>query len=355
MPVSQGSVLCWLRRDLRLDDHPVLAHITRQGWTVYPVFIFDEHILGKLKKDDRRVPWLYQQILILKEKFRSVGSDLWLLYGRPEEEIPQFMRKKNIQHVWAHRDYEPYARQRDKLLSSLVSFHTLADHVLVEPTHLKPYRVFTPYFKVWQECFEMPTQTKPLYHQLAAPDQDSLKRIKSLTSLGFTGQAYTYPTQNALWRRFVSRIDDYALLRNKPAEQGTSGLSPYLHFGIISVRKPAVLALRRNSSGAQKFISELAWRDFYQQVLWHWPNVAHESFQEAYRHLPYPSREDWFLAWCVGKTGYPLVDAGMRQLNQYGYMHNRLRMVCASFLVKDLLVIGAGEKLILLRNCLILN
>jgi deoxyribodipyrimidine photo-lyase len=302
------------------------------------VFVFDTHILSQLKESDSRVPWLYREVLSLRNKLESLGSGLWILHGRPEEVIPSFMARKGADLLWAHRDYEPYARQRDALLASLVRMQTLQDHVLVEPSALKPYKVFTPYFKVWRHLLDVSDVGSIHASHLARADEDC-QHVPTLDHLGF-GQAcgYSYPQLDVLWPDFERRISLYEQKRDFPALKGSSYFSPYLRFGQLSIRALARMALRDPSEGARKFLSELAWRDFYQQVLWYWPEVVHESFQEKYRALRFPSREDWFMAWCRGATGYPLVDAGMRQLNQHGYMHNRLRMVCASFLVKDLLV-----------------
>lgn len=339
----ENNILFWHRRDLRLEDNHGLYKALTMGGSVSPVFIFDTTILSKLHADDQRIIFIHQEIRRLKKEYQNLGSDLKVFVGNPQELIPQICTDLNIQKVVVNRDYEPYALQRDSAIFELlkeknIDFVGAKDHVIFEKQEVvkddgKPYTVFTPYSRKWKarltaadlQSFASETQV----HNLTSYSQK--ESLITIQELGFTGvQTVDFPD------KIVSQtvVTNYSEQRDFPAIIGTSRLGVHLRFGTISVRKLARQAKEQNET----FLNELIWRDFYQMIIFHFPHSATDSFKPIYDRIPWDNNEMHFQAWCAGQTGYPLVDAGMRELNATGHMHNRVRMVVASFLTKHLLI-----------------
>ncbi len=344
--------LCWLRRDLRLHDNTALHHALRSGHPVACVFIFDTTILASLPADDRRIAFIRESLYELKQDLRQRGAELITAQGDPRTLIPELAQHLQAQAVYANEDYEPAARERDQsvarsLLEQGRTLHLYKDQVIFARDEIltrqgSPYTVFTPYKRNWLERI----RAQDLEVRDTREGQWAIlpaQALPTLTELGFEEgrQLLTAPGGSgaqALLSQFEPRLHAYERQRDFPAKRGVSYLAPHLRFGTLSIRQAVSLAWPSDSQGAATWLSELIWREFYQQFLWHFPETATHSFKAAYRDLPYPNRQDWFQAWCEGRTGYPIVDAAMRQLNHSGYMHNRLRMITASFLVKDLLI-----------------
>lgn len=347
------TVLVWLRRDLRLSDNVALATALQNHARVIPVFILDRSILDPLPRDDRRVAFIFASLADLKSRLQVYGSDLVVRIGDPRTAIPALAHHFQATAVYTNRDYEPEARVRDTAVATAlqqagVAWFEHKDQVLFECDEIltasgKPYGVFTPYWRNWrarlgpQDYAEYPV---PTYANHFAPL--TAEPLPSAADLGFMNTQTDIATgemaAQQLLADFAKRIADYQQSRDFPAVNGTSSLSSHLRFGTLSVRACARLALTANNAGGECWLKELCWREFYQQLLWHRPDLVTHTFLPQFDALPFPNRQDWFAAWCSGQTGYPLVDAGMRQLNQTGWLHNRVRMVVASFLVKDLLI-----------------
>lgn len=333
----------WHRRDIRIEDNASLYHALRQSGQVFPVFIFDRNILEGLPENDQRVLFIYSEIIKLQAAYRQLGSDLQVFYGKPEELIPEILTKHKATQLFANRDYEPYALQRDKAIyeecqSKGISFSSHKDHVIFDRGEVlkadgTPYTVFTPYSRKWKEKlndFYLKFYPVEKYTQNLAP---GIKNVEppSLKAMGFGQQLeYYFPGQG--WK--TESIRKYDETRNFPALDATSRLSIHLRFGTISIRKLATMASQTNES----FLNELIWRDFYQMILYHFPHSVDRAFKSQYDQIRWENNEEHFERWCAGKTGYPMVDAGMRELNHSGFMHNRVRMVVASFLCKHLLL-----------------
>lgn len=332
----------WFRRDLRLTDNAGLYHALRDGNPVLPVFIFDRNILDDLDdKSDRRVVFIHDAIHTLQKQLQELGSSLEARYGFPEQVFHQLASEYEVSKVFTNHDYEPYAHERDDAIKKLleqkgVTFHSYKDQVIFEKNEVlkddgKPYTVFTPYSRKWK------SQLKPFYLKSYPAEKyfqnffkQNEKAIPSLSSMGFCSTGISFPSPG--WEKDL--IKNYKEQRDFPALNGTSRLSVHLRFGTISVRK----LVRETMTLSETFLNELIWRDFYQMILWHFPNVVTESFKPAYDRICWRNNEAEFKKWCDGKTGYPIVDAGMRELNATGYMHNRVRMIVASFLTKHLLI-----------------
>jgi deoxyribodipyrimidine photo-lyase len=350
--------LVWFRRDLRDFDHAALYHALKSSQLVYCIFIFDTEILDKLgNKEDRRVEFIWESVRELKNALQKRGGDLIVKYGNARELIPQTAIALNIQAVYTNHDYEPHAVERDRiveeqLLKHNIEFHHFKDQVIFEKDEVlslsnNPYSVFTPYknahLKKLNDFYLKPYPVDRYFQHLA---KVSPSPLLSLESMGFTRtnlSAIKLPTGMTggaqLLADFEDRMDAYKDARNYPSVKGVSYLSVHLRFGTVSVRHLARQAVNRASAGAQTWLNELIWRDFYFQILHHNPHIAlGKSFKAAFNDLPFPNNQTLFNAWCTGQTGYPLIDAAMQQINQTGFMHNRLRMVVASFLVKDLLI-----------------
>lgn len=350
--------LVWFRRDLRDYDHAALYHALTSSSQVYCVFVFDTDILDKLDdKADRRVEFIWESVSELKHALQAKGSDLIAVNGRALETIPALAKTLGVDAVFSNRDYEPDAIRRDQavaraLSENSISFHQFKDQVVFEQDEIltqagKPYGVFTPYKNAWlKKLNDFFLQPYPVdqYTENFAPGEGSL--LPSLESIGFSRtnlSTMELPTGmsggSQLFEDFVGRMQHYHETRNFPAVKGPSYLSVHLRFGTVSIRHLARTAWQMSGAGAETWLNELIWRDFYFQILHHHPRLAEgHAFKSEFDSLPFPNDKKLFQAWCDGRTGYPLVDAAMRQLNQTGYMHNRLRMVTASFLVKDLLV-----------------
>ena len=353
-PNQDPHALCWLRRDLRLHDHAALHHALKSGLPVACVFIFDSTILQSLPSQDVRLAFIRESLLQVQEQLRQFGSELITAHGDPEQLIPELAASLNANAVYANEDYEPAAISRDQtVLQRLgeqdVTLQLFKDHVIFARDEIltqqkQPYTVFTPYKRNW--LTRIRSEDVQSYDcKQGSWAQLSSQAIPSLNELGFQDDSKDQLLSPAGWQgaqtlleQFEPRIHTYQERRDFPAKRGVSYLAPHLRFGTLSIRQAVSLTWPSDSDGAATWLSELIWREFYQQFLWHHPETATESFKPAYKSLPFPNREDWFEAWKEGRTGYPIVDAAMRQLNQTGYMHNRLRMISASFLVKDLLI-----------------
>jgi len=332
----------WFRRDLRTDDNAGFFHALATGLPVVPVFIFDRHILEKLdNKQDKRISFIHNTLDALRKTFGKCGSDLRVYHASPREAFSRILNEFRVASVFCNRDYEPYARERDQnieeyLEAAGVRMQTYRDHVVFEKDEVlkpdgKPYTVFTPYMRQWKKLFmQNPPVTydsASLLHRLAKLEQ---KPIPSPGEMGFA-KVPVADIPSAEIREEVIR--SYDRTRDFPALDGTSRLGIHLRFGTVSIRN-VVEAARAN----EVFMNELIWREFYMMILWHFPHVAESAFRPAYDRIVWQNDENAIRAWMEGLTGYPMVDAGMRQLNATGYMHNRLRMITASFLVKHLLV-----------------
>ena len=359
--------LVWLRRDLRLQDHAALHHALRRCRRVQLAFVFDTDILRPLLEQglraDRRLRFIHASLLELDGELRRQGGALWALHGSAAGELPALARRLGVQAVFVNRDYEPFAQRRDaavsgELAASGIEFHAFDDQVMVPPPALRtgqgrPYGVFTPYKNAWMarmracEGAELAERVCPLSSHRLLPLPEGLVPLPEPAQLGFDLQAElpegVEPGSRGAhraWEAFQARLDEYASARDFPAREATSGLSVHLRFGTLSVRelgRHAWRAMLEGSGGAAVWLAELVWRDFYAQVLFHHPQVAQgRSFRPAYDRIEWEQAPGLLQAWCEGRTGYPLVDAAMRELLASGRMHNRLRMVVASFLCKDL-------------------
>ena len=331
----------WFRRDLRLDDNAGLYHALRVGTPVVPIFIFDRNILDELKdRTDRRVQFIHQALQQIQKHLISIGSTLDVRYGSPAEIWKQLIKDYTIANVYLNHDYEPYATKRDAdirnmLKENSISFDTYKDQVTFEKNEVlkddgKPYTIFTPYSKKWKaklnDFYSSSFPTKKYFSNFF---KQKTKEIPSLEVMNFKSAAQSFPTKELQ----TEIIKHYKEQRDYPANAGTSRLSVHLRFGTISIRELVRKAVQLNET----FLNELIWRDFYQMILWHFPYVVGNAFKPEYDNIKWRNNEKEFEAWCKGETGYPIVDAGMRELNDTGFMHNRVRMIVASFLTKHLL------------------
>jgi deoxyribodipyrimidine photo-lyase len=336
--ITPETTVFWLRRDLRLEDNAGLYYALKEKKEVLPLFIFDTQILDRLEdKHDSRVRFIYQSLLLLKLEFEKAGSSLAILHGNPVSLYKELAPKS----VYTNHDYEPYALERDNKVKKVIEqaggeFKTYKDQVIFEKDEVlkddgKPYTIFTPYSKKWKSklnAFYLKSYPTSKYSK-------NLKSIKSLSiptlnEIGFLKIGDFYPERTIR----TSIIEKYHEQRNFPAIEGTTRLSVHLRFGTVSIRKLAQIALKKNET----WLNELIWREFYQMILWHFPQVVDHAFKPAYDRIQWKNNEGDFKKWCEGKTGYPIVDAGMRELNTTGFMHNRVRMIVASFLTKHLLI-----------------
>lgn len=332
----------WFRRDIRLYDNAGLYHALQDQVPVLPIFIFDKNILDELEdKKDRRVEFIHNSLEELQGELFKKGSTLDVRYGTPVNIFKELLNEYEIQGIFTNHDYEPYARERDadieKLLRSYnISFHTYKDQVIFEKNEIvkangEPYTVFTPYSRRWKsllsnfylEPFQAGKHFSNFYKQQP-------KEIISLQVMGFIPTGQSFPGKE--WKGQVIR--NYKEQRDIPSVPGTTRLSVHLRFGTISIRQ----LVREAGVLNETFLNELIWRDFYQMILWHFPHVVDRAFKPEYDNIKWRNNEKEFEAWCKGQTGYPIVDAGMRELNATGYMHNRVRMIVASFLTKHLLI-----------------
>ncbi|MBN7811479.1 deoxyribodipyrimidine photo-lyase [Algoriphagus sp. H41] len=335
------TTLFWFRRDLRLEDNTGLYYALQQEKNVLPLFIFDRNILDKLEeKADARVDFIHAQLADIKSSLEKKGSSLLVRHGTPQEVFEELAGEYELHAVYTNRDYEPYAKERDERVEKLlkkkeVLFLSFKDQVIFEPGEIlngsgECYKVFTPFSKTWLENFE-----KRKIQELGCPNWKNLKSSKALTmpsleELGFRKSDIPIPSK-ATDEALIRHYDE---TRDFPAQQGTSRLGIHLRFGTVSVRKLALLAAPLNGT----FLNQLIWREFYMAILAYYPQVVDQAFKPEYDRIPWRNDEKEFRAWCEGKTGFPIVDAGMRELNETGYMHNRVRMITASFLTKFLLI-----------------
>lgn len=338
------KALFWHRRDLRFLDNAGLFRALKENESVQSVFVFDKTILDKLPANDQRILFIHQAILELKSVYQNFGSDLKVIYGNPVIEIPKLAAEFDVSTVYTNRDYEPYAQQRDKevfdtLKNQNIDFVGAKDQVIFEKAEVVkpdglPYTIFTPYSRKWKEKLtdfylsSYPTEKYAAHLRISKNPFD----LPSLIEMGFE-ETELHPIPAPKYaNKFMA---NYSISRDFPAvEKGTSHLGVHLRFGTISIRELARQAAETNET----FLNELIWRDFYQAILFHFPHSVNGSFKKQYDAIVWRNNEMEFQAWCEGKTGYPLVDAGMRELNATGYMHNRVRMVVASFLTKHLLI-----------------
>lgn len=333
----------WFRRDLRLEDNAGLWKALKSGHPVVPIFIFDKNILDKLEdKSDARVSFLHQRLTELQYQLKGMGSSLHVFYGTPAQAMNTLSQTYVVNGVFLNRDYEPYARERDEDVVKYWSGRDVPvvgakDHVVFEKNEVvkgdgTPYLVFSPYGKAWRKKLTD-------YHAKAYPNAKYFKNflkqqpiaIPTLESMGFRATEVSLPSSNV----DESIIKTYDATRNFPAnEKGTTRLGMHLRFGSISVRS----LLRKGLVGNDTFVNELIWRDFFQMALYYFPESRDKAIKPKYDLIPWETNMEHFKAWCEGRTGYPIVDAGMRELNTTGYMHNRVRMIVASFLTKHLLI-----------------
>lgn len=332
----------WFRRDLRLHDNAGLYHALRDGNPVLPIFIFDRNILDELEdKNDRRVEFIHLALQDIQQQLVKMGSSLDVLYGTPPEVYNDLLNEFNIEKVFANHDYEPYTKQRDAAIEKLLKehgtgFHTFKDQVILEKDEVlkddgKPYTVFTPYSRKWKAVLtDFHLKPYPNMKYFGNFYKWPKHEIISLAEMGFIAASQPFPGKE--WLGQIIR--NYKEQRDIPSIQGTSKLSVHLRFGTISIRVLAAEAGALNET----FLNELIWRDFYHMILWHFPKVVGHAFKAEYDLIKWRNNEKEFAAWCNGQTGYPIVDAGMRELNTTGFMHNRVRMIVASFLTKHLLI-----------------
>jgi deoxyribodipyrimidine photo-lyase len=333
----------WFRRDLRLDDNAGLFHALKGEHPVLPVFIFDKDILDQLdEKADRRVEFIHVVLHEMQSRLMASGSTLEVYYGFPEDVFDQLLGKYAVKEVFTNHDYEPYARTRDemtrkKLEGKGIRFHTFKDQVIFEKDEVikangEPYTVFTPYSKKWLSGLnEFYLKSYPAGKLAEKFYRQSPQEIPSLESMGFKEVDKPFPSLE-LDEELVRK---YGEARNFPGYEGTSRMGVHLRFGTVSIRELTRKSLRLSAV----YVNELIWRDFYQMILWKFPGVGTgKAFKPSYDRIRWRNNEEEFQQWCEGNTGYPIVDAGMRELNATGFMHNRVRMIVASFLTKHLLV-----------------
>jgi deoxyribodipyrimidine photo-lyase len=331
----------WFRRDLRIDDNKGFFEALQSDANVLPVFIFDKKILDQLPKDDARVNFIHDLLVKINEKLKEKGKSLAVFHGEPAVIFEQLTIQNKIKSVYTNHDYEPYARQRDLGVFQVfkkhaIEFKTYKDQVVFEKSEVTkddglPYVVYTPYSRKWKEKFKTMTLENN-------PSEDFLDKVAdhsypflSLEEIGF-GASTIKVTPFDISKNL---IQNYEATRNFPSQNKTSYLGAYLRFGAVSIRKiVAKASLEENET----FLKELIWREFFMQILWHFPHTKKDSFKPKYDRIEWNNNEAEFKKWCDGETGYPFVDAGMRELNATGHMHNRVRMIAASFLCKHLLI-----------------
>ena len=339
IPVS----IFWHRRDLRLEDNAGLYHALNSGLPVLSIFIFDKHILDKLENRlDKRVDFIHQQLAEIKKQLNDLDSDLLVFYGKPEDVWPKITSQYNIKTVFTNHDYEPYAKERDAWVtnffaSNQIAFNTYKDQCVFEYNEVlkddgKPYTVFTPYSKKWKtKLTDLQLNSYPNEkHFSAYLKVEKIQSLISLQDMNFKPTDAAFPSKQTA----QGIIKNYDKTRDYPAILGTSRLGVHFRFGTISIREKARKAIALNET----FLNELIWRDFYMMILANFPHVANGAFRKEYDNIKWINNEQEFAAWCNGTTGYPIVDAGMRELNTTGFMHNRVRMIVASFLTKHLLI-----------------
>ena len=339
---KQPVSIFWFRRDLRLHDNAGLYHALRGGNPVVPIFIFDTNILeGLEEKHDKRVHFIHNALATIQARLEGMGSTLHVLLGRPLDCFKQLLTEYKVAAVYTNHDYEPYAMQRDRDVRLLMeqhgaAFHSFKDQVIFEKDEVvkdnkEPYTVFTPYSRKWLEklndFYLKSYPTEKYFHHF---HKHKARRLFSLADIGF--KPAPPETLPAMLDEEIAR--HYDTTRDIPAVAGTTRLGVHLRFGTVSIRQLAARAKQLNAT----LLNEFIWREFYQAILWHFPHVVNGCFKKEYDHIKWRNNEQEFELWCAGQTGYPIVDAGMRELNETGFMHNRVRMIVASFLTKHLLI-----------------
>jgi deoxyribodipyrimidine photo-lyase len=342
MDNKTSIAIFWFRRDLRLNDNAGLYHALKSGYAVLPLFIFDSEILDELEdKDDARVTFIYQTIEALRKELHQLGSSLLVMNNKAEHAWNNLINNYNIAAVYTNHDYEPYATKRDdavreKLQQHQIEFKTFKDQVIFEKNEVvkddgKPYTVYTPYQRKWYNTL------KPFYLKHYPTEKYFKSLVKtqplplpSLQEIGFEKSVMHFPDKE--YQRIIS---NYKENRDFPAIKGTARIGLHLRFGTLSIRE---LARTAHSYPEKTWLNELIWREFYMMILYHFPKTMDHAFRPEYDLIKWVNNEEQFKAWCNGQTGYPIVDAGMRELNGTGFMHNRVRMIVASFLSKDLLI-----------------
>lgn len=332
----------WFRRDLRLEDNAGLYHALKGAHPVLPLFIFDTNILEELEdKEDARVQFIHDTLSGIQEELKQWGSSVQVYHDTPLKAFQRIIKEYDVAQVYTNRDYEPYAIKRDQEIEALlqaknISFHSFKDQVIFDQDEVikdnkTPYTVYTPFSKKWKSLLED-------FHLKAYPTlkyknnfyKTGIIPSSSLSALGFKKSPISIPS-NKINRDLITAYDK---TRDIPSIQGTTRLGIHLRFGTISIRGLATIARELNET----FLDELIWREFFMTIIWHFPKVINTSFREEYDHIKWRNNEQEFEQWCTGKTGYPIVDAGMREMNTTGFMHNRIRMITASFLTKHLLI-----------------
>ena len=329
-------VAFWFRRDLRIEDNCALHHAINSGAEIIPVFIFDSNIIDELPKNDSRITFIYQQLTKLNTIFQDMGGGMTVHIGDPVKIWSDLIDKYDLDGLFYNRDYEPYARERDKQVYELfnnkkLEVHSFKDHVIFEPQQVlkddgSPYTVFTPYKRKWLSKFNRPKAYDCDLRKTTIVKLE--KDFPKLETIGFEESDQSVPDFH------LDVVEDYAAKRNTPSIDGTSKLGPHLRFGTIGIRTIVQKVMDRSDT----FLSELIWREFFQQIIFHYPHVVNANFRAKYDGIEWRNNEEEFKKWCEGKTGYPMVDAGMRELNETGFMHNRVRMITAGFLCKHLLI-----------------
>ncbi len=340
--MNKKITIHWFRRDLRLEDNAALYQALKNHNSVLPLFIFDTEILSQLaNKSDARVHFIYSAIEQLHRQLLKYGSGMLVKYGDPGHVWKELIQTYEIEAVYTNHDYEPYAIQRDQKIKDLLAekgipLHSFKDQVIFEKDEITkddgtPYTVYTPYSKKWKfNLTERSFTAYPTENYTGHFYQSVFPDLPSLASMGFKKSHIEFPSAEI----DLNLINNYHLTRDYPSLNGTSRLSVHLRFGTISIRK----LMQAASESNEKYFNELIWREFYQMILFQFPFVVTRSFKGEYDAVIWRNNENEFTAWCEGRTGFPIVDAGMRQLNETGYMHNRVRMIVASFLTKDLLI-----------------
>jgi len=341
--MKQPVTIFWFRRDLRLNDNVGLYEALRGDHTVLPIFIFDSDILEKLPEDDARVTFIHDTLQNIQSTLKEEhNSSIAMFHGKPIDIFKHLVDSYDIGAVYTNHDYEPYAKARDEKVASFlnenhIEFKTFKDQVVFEKSEIvkkdgKPYMVYTPYMKLWKATFRT-LDLKDFPSEMVLKNLIPTTNLPnlSLSDIGFI------KSQQEIKPYLVtsSLIQNYEATRNFPSQDSTSKLGPHLRFGTVSIRKMVKKAIAEKN---EIFWQELIWREFFTQILWHFPYTKNDSFKAKYDRIEWRNNETEFKAWCEGKTGYPLVDAGMRQLNETGFMHNRVRMLVGSFLCKHLLI-----------------
>ncbi len=336
---KQEVTLFWFRRDLRLEDNVGLFHSLQSQYPVIPLFIFDEAILDSLPKNDARVGFIHETLSKINQKLRETGSSLLVKKGKTQTVWQELIQEFDVKEVFFNKDYEPFAIKRDLAIEELLKANKIycfsfKDQVIFEENEIVksdglPYTVYTPFKNKWLEKYNA---TAPVREYDATEKFSNFYKsdfvFPSLETIGFEESSIKVIPHN------LKNVSTYHETRDFPALNTTSYLSPHLRFGTVSIRKLVNWAARKN----QVFLSELIWREFFMQILFSFPKVVTNNFKSAYDGIQWRNDEEDFKRWCSGTTGYPMVDAGMRELNETGYMHNRVRMVVASFLCKHLLI-----------------